>query len=605
MNSPLVSFHIFFLLLFLAACCPAQAGPLSADIGTDRAAYTPRMPVHVSIALSNATGHRLLSGIIRLSCTHLGLPVSGPPRQSFRLAPGAKTTLAFHWQPPVQDFQGYLVEAEARDLSGRLLAAQTTAVDVSSAWTRFPRYGFVSQFSPQSPDASRRIIYRLNRYHLNSLQFYDWQYKHHHPLAGTVTVPAASWHDIANRPTSRRTILDLITAAHGCGMAAMNYNLLYGAWTGYGNEGVDFRWGLWKNKDGTRQDSLGLPPGWAAPTLYLFNPGDAGWQRYLIGQEASVFAAYPFDGWQADQLGDRGEEYDVHGNPVTVRQQFRPFLNRAKESLHKAIVFNNVGAYGLYDTSAHSTEDAVYVECWEFGGQKTYGDLKTMIDQAAQWSGGKSVILAAYMDRVYSDRFSAQRPGHFALPGVLLADAAIFASGGAHIELGDGDALLDNEYFPNRNLTPTPALLSALRHDYDFQVAYENLLRGGLSNSANAIALNGLASSPDAAPDTVWAFAKAGPSVHILHLINLIGEKDTSWRDDHADYPAPTPQINITVKYYLGSAAVKAVRWASPDTRNGAASPLKFIPGTDKRGRYVQFTVPRLDYWDMIWLTVA
>ena len=605
--SPLqrIAFLPSCLLLFLAVCGPTQAGPLSADIGTDRAAYPPSMPVRVAVVLNNAAGHALLTGTVRLACTHLGLPVSGPPSRSFRLAPGANTTLTFRWQPPVRDFQGYRVAAEAHDLSGHLLAAQTTAVDVSSTWTRFPRNGFLSTFSAQSPAISSRIIRRLNRFHLNSLQFYDWQYKHHHPLAGTVAAPAASWKDIAHRPASRRTILDLITAAHGCGMAALNYNLIYGAWSGYGNEGVDYRWGLWKNKDGTRQDAMGLPPGWAAPALYLFNPGDPGWQRYLIGQEAQVFQAYPFDGWQVDQLGDRGEEYDARGNPVTVWQQFRPFLNRAKASLHKAVVFNNVGAYGLYDTAAHSTEDAVYIECWEFGGQKTYGDLKTIIDQATQWSGGKGVILAAYMDRAYSDRFSARNPGHFSLPGVLLTDAAIFANGGAHIELGDSDALLDNEYFPNRNLTPTPDLLAALRRYYDFQVAYENLLRGGLQNSANAITLNGLASSSDAAPNTVWAFAKSGPSVHVLHLINLLGEKNTSWRDDRADYPAPTPQANITVKCYLGPAAVQSVHWASPDIRDGAASPLPFTTGTDKRGRYVQFTVPHLAYWDMIWLTVS
>lgn len=563
------------------------------------------MQVQVSVSLGNTAGHALVNGTVRLACTHLGIPVSSPPRRSFHLAPGENTTLVFRWQPLARDFQGYRVEAEVRNVSGRLIGVQSTAVDVSSRWTKFPRYGFVSEFSAKSPALSRQVIQQLNRYHLNSLQFYDWQYKHHRPLAGTVSAPAASWNDIANRPTSRQTVLNLIAAAHNCGVAAMNYNLLYGAWSGYENEGVDFRWGLWKNKDGTHQDSLDLPPGWAAQALYLFNPGDPGWQRYLIRQEAQVFAAYPFDGWQVDQLGDRGAEYNVHGNPVTVWQQFRPFLNRAKASLNKPVVFNNVGAYGLYDTAAHSTEDAVYVECWEFGGQKTYQDLKTVIGQAAQWSGGKPVILAAYMDLAAADQFSAQRPGHFALPGVLLTDAAIFANGGAHIELGDGNALLDNEYFPNRNLTPTPALRDALRHEYDFSVAYENLLRGGLPDSTNAIALDGLASSAQAAPNTVWTFAKSGDGVHVLHLINLIGENNTDWRDDHANYPIPTPQTNILVKYYLRSAAVQSVRWASPDLHNGASSTLKFTTGTDGLVRYIQFTVPRLEYWDMIWLTVS
>ena len=60
------------------------------------------------------------------------------------------------------------------------------------------------------------------------------------------------------------------------------------------------------------------------------------------------------------------------GHPVDVWKTFRPFLNAAKARLDRQIVFNNVGGYGLYDTAAHSTEDAIYVECWDFLGQKSY-----------------------------------------------------------------------------------------------------------------------------------------------------------------------------------------------------------------------------------------
>jgi len=595
----------FSLLAVLVACAPACAKTFIADVGTDRARYSPKTTVRVSVQLVNGTGRALAKGVMVLSCTHLGVPVSGPSPQTFRLAPGAKTTLVFHWRPPSTNYQGYSVEASAHDLSGRLLDSGGTAVDVSSLWTKFPRYGFLSCFPPQTAGVSENIIRHLRRFHLNGLQFYDWQFKHQRPLAGTVSTPAAQWNDLAGRPTWRRTILDLIAAAHGSGMAAMNYNLLYGAWAGYARDGVDYHWGLWKNneknKDRTNQDRLPLPGGWATPDIYLFNPGDPGWQRCLFGQEGQVFAAYPFDGWHIDQVGDRGDEYDSAGHPVTVWKTFRPFLNAAKTALHKTVIFNNVGAYGLYDTAAHSTEDAVYVECWEWAGQKTYGDLKTVIDQASMWSGGKPVILAAYNDRAYAANFSSARPGRFNPPGVRLADAAIFAGGGSHIELGDDGRLLDNEYFPNRNLLPDPALAHTLCRDYDFLTAYENLLRGGLRPSANAIAISGTPSGSNAAPDTVWAFAKAGGGFHVLHLINLIGEKDTAWRDDHADYPAPTPQTNLAVKYYGDLETIQEVRWASPD-RDIASSPLKFTRGADERGKYVQFTVPRLEYWDMVFL---
>ncbi len=97
----------------------------------------------------------------------------------------------------------------------------------------------------------------------------------------------------------------------------------------------------------------------------------------------------------------------------------------------------------------------------------------------------------------------------------------------------------------------------------------------------------------------MWAFAKAGNGLHVLHLINLMGEKDMAWRDDHADCPAPTSQTNLDVRYYGDLGTIQEVRWASPD-RNIASVPLKFTRGRDDHDGYVRFTVPRLEYWDMI-----
>lgn len=591
------------LLLAFAALGPAKAGPLIANVGTDRARYLPYSTVPIFVHLTNGMDRALVRGTVRLVCTHLGLPVGGCPAQRFRLASGAQLIRVFRWNPPAEDGQGYRVQAQARDSSGRLLDDASTAVDVSSTWTKFPRYGFLSGYPAEPLAASRDTIRRLNDFHLNLLQFYDWQFQHQRPLAGTVSAPAAAWADIARRPTVRQTLLDLLAAARQRDMASMNYNLLYGAWAGYDRDGVDTHWGLWK-KDGT-QDRLPMPGGWATPDIFLFNPADAAWQRFLFGQEAQVFAAYPFDGWQVDQVGDRGDEYDYQGHPVTVWKTFRPFLLAAKAALHKPLIFNNVGGYGLYDTAAHSGEAAVYVECWEWAGQKTYRDLQTLIGQASAWSGGKAVILAAYMDRSYADRFSSGHPGRFNPPGILLTDAAIFASGGAHIELGDDGRLLDNEYFPNRNLVAAPGLMNTLRQYYDFATAYENLLREGLEPSVNPIVISGAVSSTDAAPNTVWTFAKTGGGVHVLHLINLIGEKNTDWRDDHADYPVPIPQTNLAIKYYGDLGTIGEVRWASPDRAGGVSFSLPFTQGTDKRGSYLQFTVPRLSYWDLVFFRAA
>ena len=600
---------IFLALLTLAAgltparaAAGAPAASVIADVTTDRARYSPGVPVVFTLALAN-TSPAVIRGTVRLRCQHLDAVIPGAPSaQAFRLAPGQASSLRFVWKPPRTDFQGYWIGAEASDIGGRPLGNGSTAVDVSSDWTRFPRYGYLSAYPDQPAAVSRETIRRLKDYHLNAIQFYDWQWRHERPLAGTVARPADSWNDLAGRPTFRRTILDLIHACHDCGMVAMNYNLLYGAWSGYTDSGVDYRWGLWNNPNGTDQYSVPMPGGWQTPRLYFFNPANPGWQAYLIGQEDQVFAAYPFDGWHVDQIGDPGgKKYDVSGNVVDVWKTFKPFLQVAKPALHKTLIFNNVGGYGLYDTAANAPVDAVYVECWPFAGQSTYADLKTTIDQSREWSGGKGVILAAYMDYDAAHASEGRPPGAFNPPGVLLTDAAIFASGGSHIELGDCGALLDSEYFPNRNLRPTPALLACLRGYYDFVVAYENLLRGGLWASTGAISLN-VPESRDAQPDTVWAFAKFNAHRHVIHLINLRGEKDNAWRDTNGTYPAPTPQTNVAVKYYGLVGTVTAVHVASPDDQRGRSLALPYRMGTDAVGRYVQFTAPSLAYWDMITL---
>jgi dextranase len=337
----------------------------------------------------------------------------------------------------------------------------------------------------------------------------------------------------------------------------------------------------------------------------MFDPANPQWQNYLDTQEANVFAAYPFDGWQVDQVGSpAGNDYDSTGQMVTVWKTFAPFLRAAQTRLHKPLIFNNVGGYGLYDTAAHTQDAAMFIECWPALGQTTYHDLQTIIDQASEWSGGKAVVLAAYMDAKYGEKFAGHAPGQFNLPGVLLTDAAIFASGGDHLELGEDAQMLNNEYYPNHNLVPSPALLTALQRYYDFLVGYENVLRSGdgLTPSQNAPSLS-VPSSPDAKQNTVWTFAKTGPHGQTLQFINLMGENSSDWRDDLADHPAPTVQSNLIVTYYAPAGTVKSAAWASPDSPEITLHPLKFMSGTDTHGAFIRFTLPRLAYWDMVYLT--
>jgi dextranase len=602
------------LLLTFAFCapvpqnCSADAASPSQSIEsvrTNKAEYKPGEPVMITVQIANGTDGELNGWKLELQCMHLEKPVATLGPVPVTLGAGETKSVTLRWLPPADDFQGYAVCARLIQPGGVMREERSSAVDVSSTWTKYPRYGYISECLPQSRIDSDTELRELKDFHINGLQFYDCLYKHEQPLAGTVSQPAPSWYNTSNKLTSRQTMLDLINGGHHYGIAAMQYDLLYGAWAGYEQNGVDPIWGMWKDPAHQKQESLPMPAGWATPQIYLFDAGNSAWLNYLIARMRDLFAAYPLDGWQVDQVGDLEPEFTYAGARIDAGAEFRPFLNKAKAELGKTIIFNNVGGYALDDCAANSTEDAVYVECWPWTGQKTYADLKRMIDHVRDLSHGKGVILAAYMDSTYSDQFAGKQPGVFNPPGVLLTDAAIFASGGCHIELGDGSHMLDRVYFANWNLSLQPSLAEQVRRYYDFLVAYENVLRGDLVSNNNSLVLSGVPSGPSGDPGQVWTFAKSGIGCQAIQLINFVGEQNADWADDHANYPAPTPLANIVAKYYCGAIPVRRLYWASPDADSCRLRPLSFTAGSDTGGAYIQFTLPSLDYWDMVYITTG
>jgi dextranase len=599
---------LLFVVLFLSSRL-ALAGSLIQDVNTDLSHYPPSAPITIYVDLDNTTGTSQ-SGNVAVTITHLGTVTSSLASQGFSLANDGITTLVYSWTVPATDYTGYSIEVNATNSSNALLDSMNSAIDVSSSWTKFPRYGYVADYpSSLTSAAAYHDMWLLKNYHIDGVQFYDWQWKHHVPLAGSVSAPASSWENINGSTNYASAVNNYIEAAHAYGASAMNYNLMYGAFAGYGQDGsgVDYNWGLWVQNNGTDQWNISLPSGWATSNIYIFDPGNTGWQNYIYAQESNVFSVYGFDGWHVDQLGNWNTMYTHSGSSVNYGAEFPGFLNGAHSALGKTIVFNAVAGFGL--PGVLPDEAFAYVECWPTangGTQNNYNDLKSVVDNINAASPGQGVVLPAYMDEVYAQN----NTGNFNTPGVLLADAAIFAIGASHLELGAGlggnDTLdmLDNAYFPNENLTPTPSLLATLQVYYDFDVEYENLLRGQLANSGNTIALTGLASGPIAANNEVWAFAKNTGSTHMLNLINLLNATNTNWRDDNADYPAPPTQTNVVVTYYYGSGTTpQHVYWASPDINSGRTSALDFTTGSNGSGNYVQFTLPSLAYWDMVYLT--
>ena len=258
-----------------------------------------------------------------------------------------------------------------------------------------------------------------------------------------------------------------------------------------------------------------------------------------------------------------------------------------------------MGAQGLENVNV-SDVDVLYAEFWPWDAAPdgapydSYRTLHRAILQATAQSGGKSLVAAAYVNYRNPAPF-------FNAPAARLLDSVVFASGGARIELGNGDGMLSDEYFPaDRGKRMDEPLRLAMERMYDFAVAYENLLRDGQKPVARTVEIAGVPVSADGEADTVWAFAMADARHEIVHLINLTGT-DTDWRDTAQTKAEPRPLDHLTVKLRTDFSA-RAVYLASPDGPDLTAAELPFARGADERGAYLLLTVPSLRYWDMIFL---
>lgn len=575
--------------IFGCVAAVSQAGSFIINVNTDKAAYTPGSSAAIYVDLTNSTA-ATFNGSVSVAISHLGYVTTNLPSQTFTNLSHTFSTRAFTWTPPVLDYQGYLVSIAVLDANSNTLDNGSSAIDVSSDWAKFPRYGYVAHYDA-GLDAYN-IAWQLKNYHLNGLQFYDWQWKHHVPYTN-----AATWPDIANRTISLATVTNLIAAAHSYGMVAMNYNLYGGAYSNYWSDGsgVTLSMGIFKGTPASlaNQDGSGtFSSGWATPRLYSMNNRDTNWQNYIFGREQTVFTNFAFDGWHIDTLGQTST-YDYSGNNFNLTDYHPQFINNAKSALNKRMLFNSADANGENQIAQNAGVDFIYSELW--ANNANYIDLKTRVDNVRSY-GSKALVMPAYMN--YN-----KASGNFNDASVRLADASMFACGASHLELGDGSEMLRTEYFPENTVKMSASLKSVLRVYYDFLVGYENLLRDGTVSANYAATINGVNTSANGGTNAVWTISRKNLGNNCLHLVNLLNNTSSSWRDTNGTYATPTTQTNLAVKmYYGGNLGGGNLWWASPDTNFGAATQLTYTSGSDGGGSYVSFTLPSLQYWDMVWL---
>jgi dextranase len=553
---------ICFALLLSHGGLALMQADVTVRVFPDKAYYYPGESATFSVV---ATG----GGRVEATITHLAETVD---TFSIGLVQGAAT---LSWMPPAVAPRGYGLTVHVLDENGTVLATTSTAFDVLENWKQAPRYGFLSQFEPGRDNEEMTMDWAA-RYHVNGLQFYDWQYRHENLLP-----PDETYSDLLGRRMSLETVMHLIEAAHAHHIAAMPYTAIYGASVAFYREHP--QWALFQRPD--------HPYEFGDNFLIIMDPSpDSPWSEHLLGEFGRVLDELDFDGIHLDQYGAPKVGYNAAGERVDLAQAIPAFIDRTAQVVHErrgnqgAVIFNAVGNWPV-ETVAPADQDAVYIEVWE--PYRSFWDLHRLIAGAENLGDGKPVIIAAYIhpDRIYN---------------VRLANAIIFASGGYHLELGEPGAMLADPYFPRFGLM-NETVQSVVRRYYDFLVRYEEVLALDTTNAtgdrAEALSIAGIETQKLRSKDKVAVIVRQGPHFETFSLVNLMGIDSSQW--DSALSKGPDPLISLPVRIHTDR-QVARIWLASPDGDNLDAQFVELTTGTDEAGAYIAFALPRLDYWTMI-----
>ena len=437
--------------------------------------------------------------------------------QSLQLAFGEQT-VQMKWTSPSKP-AGYFARLEILFANESHTLYATTAFDVLSRWTDFPRYGFLTDFNAARADPET-VLKKLTCFHINGLQFYDWQYRHDQLLAST-----EEYFDPLGREMSLASIRKLVDVAHQHGMASMPYLAIYAA-------SADF----WRaHPDWALYDEAGQPIAFGENFLGLMNPSASGpWSQHLLAEGTRALQGIPFDGLHIDQYGDPKHAWDSKRNSVDLPRTFVDFIQFASDQHpDKTILFNAVGNWPI-EALAESAVDFMYIEVWP--PDVEYRHLAEIVLNAAHLSHGKPVVIALYLP--------ANRPANN-----LLADAVILACGGTRIELGEDARLLSDPYFPKHEEISSD-LYSALRQLSDFTIRNGEWLSSYALSDAEKDKWAQSERNPEfiSTDDSIMTVARRYPKSLVIQLVNFNGlDPHQPWDEDHP-FPTPCRKVSIRIR---------------------------------------------------------
>ena len=417
---------------------------------TDKSTHEPGK--QATITAEASTG-----GTVHFSVSHLGVEIdSGDATVDNGKATWTYTT-------PSEDGQGYLVTATGGDGTHA-----ETAIDASTSWTRFPRMGFLSHFKPTAPQGTdghttyesflfqqpQDYIDKLSQdYHINALQYYDWQYRHEQPVAtGDLADKWPLWY--RDTYASKKTITDYIQDAGNANMGSLAYSMAYAANDNYDTNTIKDEWRL-RNDDGSywvrdlgEQWWVPTPKGVDKPKSHQFmmNVNNEDWRTYITGQYKTQKTEFKFDGTHIDTLGQTSKK-DASGNPVDLTDGLAALVDDTYKNVGGQVGINLPDGAGSEKINKASAA-YMYTELWDHN--ETNAQVASYLQSARNNAGNKPQIVAAYANN-YNPTISLPDPKDSKKtihPGVTPDEGTRIeaesdqasVSGGAQILSGDDSA---------------------------------------------------------------------------------------------------------------------------------------------------------------------
>ncbi len=404
-------------------------------------------------------------------------------------------------------------------------AIANTAVHVADDPRRRVRYGFVADYRPDRDPAE--VVDNARRLHLTAVQFYDWAYRHADLVGG-----GERYDDALGQEVSLDTVRRLIASLRTAGVASLGYAAVYAV----GRED----WPGWEHLALHRSTGEAYSLG---DFLGIVDPAAPEWSSHFVADLKAATAHLGFDGFHLDQYGYPRRAVRGDGTVVDVARSFDHLIAAARAGLPDAqLVFNNVNDFPTWVT-AHSAQDAVYIEVWP--PHVTLGSLARVVARARAEGDGKPVVIAAYQ-HVYSTASVAE-----ADLAASFTMATLFSHGATHLLAGEGDRVLVDPYYVHNHVA-APSTRNLLRRWYDFLVEHDELLVepgivdvtgawvGGY-NDAIDVAFDGVATTEEPVPGAVWRRVTEAGGHLVVHLINLVGQDDTAWDAPRRTVGCPGP----------------------------------------------------------------